>query len=90
MRDRGQSGHGGEPTVDSTLATVSNKPRGNGHWTSAYLPLHENLGGEAGKGFLTGAELASVAALGVEADKRLEEEEVPQAWISSCTRMTLA
>jgi hypothetical protein len=50
MRGRGQSRHGGEPTVDSTLAKVSNKPRGNGHWTSAYMPLQENLGGEAGKG----------------------------------------
>jgi hypothetical protein len=46
MDGRGKSGHGGEPTVDSTLAMVSNKQRGNGHWTSAYLPLQENRGGE--------------------------------------------
>jgi hypothetical protein len=39
--------------------------------------LQENLGGEAGKGVLTRAELSSVAALGVGADKWLEEEEVP-------------
>jgi hypothetical protein len=50
---RGQSGHGGEPTVDSTPVKVSNKPRGNGHWTLVYLPLQENLGGEVGKGVLT-------------------------------------
>jgi hypothetical protein len=56
---------------------VSNKPRGNGHWTSAYVPLQGNLGEEAGKGVLTRAELGSVAALGVGADKWLEEEEVP-------------
>jgi hypothetical protein len=62
-----------------------NKLRGNGHWTSAYMPLQENLGGEAGKGVLTGAVLGSVAALGVKADKWLEEEEVPRAWFSSCT-----
>jgi hypothetical protein len=67
---------------------VSNKLRGNGHWTSAYLPLQENLGGEAGKGVLTRAELVLVAALGVEVDKRLKEEEVPRAWFSSCTRTT--
>jgi hypothetical protein len=41
------------------------------------LPLQENLGGEAGKGVLTRVELDTVAALGVEADKRLKEEEVP-------------
>jgi hypothetical protein len=90
MRGRDQSGHGGEPTIDSTTAKVSNKPKGNGHWTSAYLPLQENLGGEAGKGVLTNAELYSVAALGVEADKWLEEEEVPRAWFSSCTIMARA
>jgi hypothetical protein len=55
---------------------VSKKLRGNGHWTSAYLPLQENPGGEAGKGVLTGAELGSAMAPGVEVDKRLEEEEV--------------
>jgi hypothetical protein len=56
---------------------VSNKPRGNGHWTAAYVPLQGNLGEEAGKGVLTRAELGLVAALGVGADKWLEEEEVP-------------
>jgi hypothetical protein len=35
------------------MAKVSNKLRGNGHWTSAYMPLQENLGGEVGKGVLT-------------------------------------
>jgi hypothetical protein len=50
----GQSRHGGKPTVNSTLVKVSNKLRGNGHWTSAYLPLQENLGGKVGKGVLTG------------------------------------
>jgi hypothetical protein len=53
MRGRGRSGHGGEPAVDSTTAKVSNKHRGNGYWTSAYMPLQENLGGEVGKGVLT-------------------------------------
>jgi hypothetical protein len=56
---------------------VSNKPRGNVHWTSAYLPLQENLEGKARKGVLTGVELGSVVALGVAADKRLEEDEIP-------------
>jgi hypothetical protein len=35
------------------MAKVSNKLRGNGHWTSAYMPLQENLGGEVEKGVLT-------------------------------------
>jgi hypothetical protein len=48
---------------------------GNGHWISAYMPLQENLGGEARKGVLTRAELGSVAVLGVEVDKWLKEEE---------------
>jgi hypothetical protein len=52
--------------------------------------LHENLVWEAGKGVLTEAELSSAAVLGVEADKWLEEEEVPRAWFSSCTRMERA
>jgi hypothetical protein len=58
-------------------AKVLSNLRGNGHWTSAYMPLQENLEGEARKGVLTGAELGSAAALGIEADKWLEEEEVP-------------
>jgi hypothetical protein len=52
--------------------------------------LQENLGGEAGKGVLTGAELGSAATLSVEADKWLEEEEILQVWFSSCTRMAQA
>jgi hypothetical protein len=32
---------------------VSNKHRGNGHWILAYMPLQDNLGGEARKGVLT-------------------------------------
>jgi hypothetical protein len=49
-----QNGHCCELTADSTTADILNKWRGNGHWTSAYLPLQENLGGEVGKGVLTG------------------------------------
>jgi hypothetical protein len=90
MRGHDQSGHGGEPTVDSTPVKVSNKLRGNGHWTLAYMPLQKNLGGEAEKGVLIGVELGSAAALGVEVDKWLEEEEVPRAWFSICTRMARA
>jgi hypothetical protein len=41
------------------------------------MPLQENLGGEDGKGVLTGAELGSAASVGVEADKWLDGEEVP-------------
>jgi hypothetical protein len=52
--------HGGELVADAMTAKVSNKPRGNGHWISAYIPLQENLGGEAGKGVLTeGADSAA-------------------------------
>jgi hypothetical protein len=40
-------------------AKISNKPRGNGHWTLAYMPLQENLGGEAGKGVLTGEDASA-------------------------------
>jgi hypothetical protein len=69
---------------------VSNKPRGNGHWIKAYLPPQENLGGEARKGALTRAELGSAAALGVEVDRRLKEEEVAQDWFSNCRRMAQA
>jgi hypothetical protein len=67
-RGRGQSGHGGEPTIDSTPTEVSNKMRGNGHWTLASLSIQENLGGEAGKGVLTRVELDSAAELGIEVD----------------------
>jgi hypothetical protein len=49
----GRSGHSGEPIIDSTTVKVLNKPRGNGHWTSSYMPLQENLGREVGKGVLT-------------------------------------
>jgi hypothetical protein len=53
MRGSGWSGHGGELTADSTMAEIINKSRGNGHWTLVYMPLQENLGGEARKGVLT-------------------------------------
>jgi hypothetical protein len=53
--------HGGEPTIDATMVKDSNKLRGNSHWTSTYMPLQENLGGEVGKGVLTGRG-ASMAA----------------------------
>jgi hypothetical protein len=62
-------------------AKVSNKSRGNGHWTSSYMPLQENQGGEAGKGILIGAELGSVVVLRIEVDKWLEEEEVPPSLV---------
>jgi hypothetical protein len=42
---------------------VLNKPRGDGHWNSVYLPLQENLGWEAREGVLTGAEHGSAVAL---------------------------
>jgi hypothetical protein len=45
--------HGGELAADTTTVKVSNKVRGNGHWTSAYMPLQENLGEEVRKGVLT-------------------------------------
>jgi hypothetical protein len=53
-------------------------------------PLHQKLEGNDGKGVLTRADLGSAMALGVEVDKWLKEEEVPQAWFSSCTRTTRA
>jgi hypothetical protein len=40
------------------------------------MPLQENLGGKAGKGVLTRAELGSAGALGVEVNKWLDKEEV--------------
>jgi hypothetical protein len=54
------------------------------------MPLQENLGGEAGKGALTGEELSSAAALSVEVNKWLEEEEVSRAWFSNYTRTARA
>jgi hypothetical protein len=39
---------------ESMMVKVSNKPRGNGHWTLGYMPLQENLGREVRKGVLTG------------------------------------
>jgi hypothetical protein len=41
------------------------------------VPLHQKLEGNDRKGVLTRAELGSMAALGIEADKWLEEEEIP-------------
>jgi hypothetical protein len=60
---RSQRAHGTWPelTVDSTTMEIPNKLRGNGHWTSAYMPLQENLGGEAGKGVLTVGGASAVA-----------------------------
>jgi hypothetical protein len=52
MRGCDRSGHCGELTTDSAMAENPNKLRGNVHWTSAYMPLQVNLGGEAGKGVL--------------------------------------
>jgi hypothetical protein len=52
MPGRGPSEHGGEPTVATTTVMVSNKLRGNSHWTLAYMPLQKNLRGEVGKGVL--------------------------------------
>jgi hypothetical protein len=60
----------------------------NGLGNTVVTPLHRKLEGNIRNGVLTGAELSSAAVLGVEADKWLEEEEFPQAWFSSCTRMT--
>jgi hypothetical protein len=45
-----RSGHGGKLIADSTMAENPNKLRGNGHWTSAHMPLQENRGREVGKG----------------------------------------
>jgi hypothetical protein len=57
----GRSGHSGELTADSTIAKILNKSRGNGHWTSAYMPLQENLGGEVGNWVLSGGGAFTVA-----------------------------
>jgi hypothetical protein len=64
--------------------------RKNGLGSTVVAPLHRKLDGNDGKGVLIGAELDSVEALGVEADKCLDEEDVPQPWFSSSTRTTQA
>jgi hypothetical protein len=48
------------------------------------------LEGNGRKEVLAGAELGSAVALGIEADKWLKEEEIPQAWFSICTRTARA
>jgi hypothetical protein len=57
------------------LAKVSNKPRENGHRTSTYLPLQENLRGEVEKGVLTkrGASAVGHASMGGDAGERSKE-----------------
>jgi hypothetical protein len=38
-RGHSWSEHGGKLIADSTMAENPNKLRGNGHWTSAHMPL---------------------------------------------------
>jgi hypothetical protein len=60
-------------------AKISNKPRGNGHWTLAYMPLQENLGGEAGKGVLTGEDASAAARVPTGRRRRSGAEGVVKA-----------
>jgi hypothetical protein len=41
--------------------------------SSGYTSLHQHLDGNSGKGVLTGAEVSSVMALGVEVVKQLQD-----------------
>jgi hypothetical protein len=66
-------------------AQTQNRRRKNGLGNTIITPLHKKLEGNDRKGVLTRAELSSVVTLSVEADKWLEEEEIPQAWFSNCT-----
>jgi hypothetical protein len=69
----------------SSAAQTLNRLRKSRLGNTVIAPLHRKLEGNDGKGILIRVKLGSVVVLGVEADKWLEEEEVPQAWFSSCT-----
>jgi hypothetical protein len=64
----------------------------NGSWVMHTMSswFWHKIGYGTGKEVLTGAELGWVVMLSVEANKWLEEEEVPQAWFSSYTRTARA
>jgi hypothetical protein len=53
-RGYGHSGHYGKLTTGSTTAETQRFLKAIGHWTSAYMLLQENVGGEAQKVVLTG------------------------------------
>jgi hypothetical protein len=82
-RGRARSGHGGkhgtqsQRTADSTTAKVSNQPSRNGHWTSAYMPRQENLGGEARKGCSPGEALLRPRGC----RRRGDASEGPKEWM---------
>jgi hypothetical protein len=62
-----------------TVADFWKQQRENNLWHMANLPLHQNLRGDDGSEVLTGAELSSVVALGVE-----EGNDIKRLGTTSC------
>jgi hypothetical protein len=62
------------------------KSRGNEPYTSAIMPLHKNLGGEAGKVVLTIGVVSAGEDDGVDGETPLLRKKVLQNRLPSCTR----
>jgi hypothetical protein len=70
-RGHSLSGHRGKLAAGSTTAETRRFLRKNGHWTSVYMPLQENLGGEAGTMVLIGGADNAVEEDGVDGETLL-------------------
>jgi hypothetical protein len=86
-RDCGQSGHHGELAVGSMMVETQRFLRAISHWTSAYKPLQEHLGGESRKVVLTGGVDGAVEEDGIDGENSAAVEEgVPILTPQLCKR----
>jgi hypothetical protein len=65
------SGHRGKLVAGSMTAETRRFLRKNSHWTLVYMPLQENLGGEAGTMVLIGGVDDAVEEDGVDGETLL-------------------
>jgi hypothetical protein len=83
---RGQSAHGGADVDGLSTAENRNKARGNESHALAIMPLYDDLGGEAGKGMLTGEADDTVEEDDTDRETSLQWRKVLQNWFPSCAR----
>jgi hypothetical protein len=79
-RGHGESCHRGELAVGFTTAETRRLLRANGHWTSVYTSLQENLGGEAGTVVLTGGADSAVEEDSADGDSLQDFGETSLGW----------
>jgi hypothetical protein len=60
--------------------------RASGHYTSAYMPLQENLGGEARKVMLTREAVSAAEEDDVDGETSLQWKKLLQTRLPGCTR----